>query len=208
MNAETDKKQEVRITDIRMPFGSMVIFMVKWAVASIPALILLTLLGTVLSGIIIGLLSSIRPTSGQQLSSKSIAIEEATPPSASIVPPPSSTAVAHRHPVPALIDLAKRAAEESAYVSKIQVRNVRRCDAGADCALVEIENDGDHSLKRAELTIYCLDSDGKALFQKNFVADKPIDPGETEEFSVYMVDLSPYWARYKLDVKALRVTFQ
>ena len=32
----------VIVTDVRMPFGSMVIFMVKWALASIPALLLLT----------------------------------------------------------------------------------------------------------------------------------------------------------------------
>jgi len=38
-NDESEKKQEVTVTDIRMPFGSMVLFMVKWAVASIPALI-------------------------------------------------------------------------------------------------------------------------------------------------------------------------
>jgi hypothetical protein len=31
----------VAVTDIHMPFVSMVIFMVKWAVASIPALIIL-----------------------------------------------------------------------------------------------------------------------------------------------------------------------
>lgn len=34
--------QHVIVTDVRMPFGSMVIFMVKWALASIPALLLLT----------------------------------------------------------------------------------------------------------------------------------------------------------------------
>lgn len=36
--------QRVVVTDIRMPFWSMVIFMVKWAVAAIPALIILFLL--------------------------------------------------------------------------------------------------------------------------------------------------------------------
>jgi uncharacterized membrane protein YdjX (TVP38/TMEM64 family) len=46
--------QTVRITDIRMPFGSMVVFMVKWAIASIPALIILTVLGALLWGILLG----------------------------------------------------------------------------------------------------------------------------------------------------------
>jgi hypothetical protein len=37
-------RQEVVVTDIRMPFFSMVIFMVKWAFAAIPALIILSLI--------------------------------------------------------------------------------------------------------------------------------------------------------------------
>jgi hypothetical protein len=37
-------RQEVVITDIHMPFWSMVAFMVKWAIASIPALLLLTII--------------------------------------------------------------------------------------------------------------------------------------------------------------------
>ncbi len=37
MNDETSRR--VIVQDIRMPFLSMVIFMVKWVIASIPALI-------------------------------------------------------------------------------------------------------------------------------------------------------------------------
>jgi hypothetical protein len=37
----------VVVTDIQMPFGSMVVFMVKWTLASIPALIILALLAGV-----------------------------------------------------------------------------------------------------------------------------------------------------------------
>jgi hypothetical protein len=33
---------EVRIVDVRMPFWSMVILMVKWAIAAIPALLILS----------------------------------------------------------------------------------------------------------------------------------------------------------------------
>lgn len=39
----------VVIVDIQMPFGSMVVFMVKWAIASIPAMLILGLIGLVLS---------------------------------------------------------------------------------------------------------------------------------------------------------------
>jgi hypothetical protein len=38
-----------------MPFGSMVTFMVKWALASIPAIIILFILGVVLAGILAGI---------------------------------------------------------------------------------------------------------------------------------------------------------
>ncbi len=37
--------RKVIVTDIQMPFGSMVVFMVKWVIASIPALIILAALG-------------------------------------------------------------------------------------------------------------------------------------------------------------------
>jgi hypothetical protein len=41
MSRMSDGKKEVVVTDIEMPFASMVVFMVKWAIASIPAMILL-----------------------------------------------------------------------------------------------------------------------------------------------------------------------
>jgi hypothetical protein len=39
--------QAVTVTDIRMPFWSMVVFLVKMAIAAIPALIILTCIGLV-----------------------------------------------------------------------------------------------------------------------------------------------------------------
>lgn len=41
--------REVTVTDVRMPFGSMVVFMIKWAIASVPA-------GIVLAAIWFGLM--------------------------------------------------------------------------------------------------------------------------------------------------------
>ena len=41
---ETESNQHVVVTDIRMSFWSMVVFMVKWAVAAIPAFIILAVL--------------------------------------------------------------------------------------------------------------------------------------------------------------------
>ncbi len=50
-NINNEKKsKEVVVTDIKMPFLSMVIFMIKWALASIPAIIILMILFTVFAG--------------------------------------------------------------------------------------------------------------------------------------------------------------
>ena len=45
---------EVSVTDINMPFLSMVRFMVKWAVASIPALLIVALVGFVFAVVLGG----------------------------------------------------------------------------------------------------------------------------------------------------------
>ena len=51
---------QVSIVDFNMPFGSMVSFMVKWAIASIPAIIILfiigLIIGTVFNGLVVSLL--------------------------------------------------------------------------------------------------------------------------------------------------------
>ena len=47
--------QSVAITDIHMPFGSMVVFMIKWAIAAIPALIILGLIYLVFFAVIVGM---------------------------------------------------------------------------------------------------------------------------------------------------------
>ena len=42
----SNQSNEVVVTNIKMPFGSMVVFMVKLAVATIPAMIILSAVGT------------------------------------------------------------------------------------------------------------------------------------------------------------------
>lgn len=52
-----DDSSPVSIVDVRMPFWSMVVFMVKAAIAAIPAVVILTFIGSVvmaLLGVIIG----------------------------------------------------------------------------------------------------------------------------------------------------------
>jgi hypothetical protein len=45
MSAEYER---VAVTDIKIPFRSMVVLMVKWAIATIPAFIILAPIGTIL----------------------------------------------------------------------------------------------------------------------------------------------------------------
>jgi len=52
---KSSNTNEVIIKDIKMSFSSMVEFMVKWAIASIPALIILVFIGVALAGLIAGL---------------------------------------------------------------------------------------------------------------------------------------------------------
>jgi len=54
MNEE--ESQSVVVTDIRMPFLSMVLFMVKWVVASIPAFIILSVIGSILMMLLGGMM--------------------------------------------------------------------------------------------------------------------------------------------------------
>jgi hypothetical protein len=43
---------KVVVTDIKIPFTSMVVLMVKWAIATIPALIMLMVIGSITLGVI------------------------------------------------------------------------------------------------------------------------------------------------------------
>ena len=42
--------QAVKVSDIDMPFGSMIVFMVKWAIAAIPAILILMVLFFIFGG--------------------------------------------------------------------------------------------------------------------------------------------------------------
>jgi hypothetical protein len=52
-----DTEQRVVVVDVNMKFGTMVVFLVKLAIASIPAAIILIVLGTAASLVLGGLFS-------------------------------------------------------------------------------------------------------------------------------------------------------
>ena len=57
--AAVSQARPVVVTDINIPFGSMVVFMVKWALAAIPAVIILILIFLILSAVTGGVLAGL-----------------------------------------------------------------------------------------------------------------------------------------------------
>ncbi len=53
---EENNKGEVTIVDVKIPFTSMVVLIVKTAIASIPAIIILTIIGMLTFGILGGII--------------------------------------------------------------------------------------------------------------------------------------------------------
>jgi len=51
----SDGTREVVVIDVKIPFLSMVTLLVKWALASIPAIIILFGIGALLSGLFAGI---------------------------------------------------------------------------------------------------------------------------------------------------------
>ena len=52
----------MRIIDVDMPFESMVGFMVKWALASIPAILILSVIGIVIVFVLASIGLAVRPS--------------------------------------------------------------------------------------------------------------------------------------------------
>lgn len=50
-----DDRREVVVTDIKIPFWSMVVLLVKWAIAAVPALLILMLIAALVS-IVLGMI--------------------------------------------------------------------------------------------------------------------------------------------------------
>ena len=58
-NYTNTKSKTVKVSDFDMPFGSMVVFMVKWAIASIPAILILMVLFAIFGGLILGIFATL-----------------------------------------------------------------------------------------------------------------------------------------------------
>jgi hypothetical protein len=198
-----EQPNRVSVTDVDMPFLSMVRFMVKWAIAAIPAMLLLMILGAIFWGMLLGFFTSLgAKTSG--------ASDRASPSAIS-----TGRAVGDSKPVAPQADdpIAK------AYLSKISVRNVRVGESvlGETGAFGEIKNEGDSTLKEVEITIFCLGPDGRPVFEKQYTpvlesefslsdANKPLKPGYSRKFGVKLDDAPTEWNK-KVTVSVTGVKF-
>lgn len=181
-------RQEIVVTDIHMPFGSMVTFMVKWAIASIPALIILVMLGAALWVFAIGFFSS-WGTTGRHTSASTPTHPESS----------GAEEVAYINKV---------------VVKNI---TVGKSVLGEPGVFGEVKNTGERTLREVEITINCLGADGKAVFEKSYdpvlVSDsgfgdnKPLKPGYSRQFGVKIDDAPSDWTK-KVDVKVSKVQFQ
>lgn len=52
--------QQVSVRDVSMPFGSMVVFILKWTLASIPAMLIIVLIAMILAAMFGGMFSALR----------------------------------------------------------------------------------------------------------------------------------------------------
>lgn len=59
MTSSDAGRSEVVVVDVQMPFMSMVGFMVKWTLASIPAIIILAVTAAILAGLFWGLIAGL-----------------------------------------------------------------------------------------------------------------------------------------------------
>jgi len=190
----------VAVTDFDMPFLSMVRFMVKWAVAAIPAIFIIMFAAALFWGIVLGAVTAL----GTALVRKDSAA--ATPTVA----------------IPDVASKSNGKIEDSAakdYLSRVVVSKVHVARTVLDHEGVfgEVKNTGDRTLKEVEITIYCLNADGKPIFEEKFYPvlatelsfgdqGQPLKPGYSRTFGVKMDDAPSEWAK-KVDVKVTSVAF-
>jgi hypothetical protein len=183
-----------------MPFWSMVAFMVKWAIASIPAFIILALL----TGTVIAL------TTGFVASLVASRLLDGDEPTASAPPASDSSVASPASPAPP-------PAQDLACV-EIRHVEVGESTLGDPGVFGEIKNVGDRTLTEVELTVYCLGADGQPVFEQTYHpvvasdmsfgdAGEPLKPNYSRKFGYNLEDAPSDWAR-KVRVEVTKVVAQ
>ena len=99
-------------------------------------------------------------------------------------------------------------AAENAYLSNLELRNIRVADAvlGGKGVFGEVKNLGDRSLKEVEIIVYCLGKDGRPVFEETYYPvlitdsvfstrdEKPLKPNYSEKFGYGLDDAPSDWS--------------
>ena len=119
-----------------------------------------------------------------------------------------------------LDEKAARYKEIQAYFQNIEVRNVHTGKGilGDVGVFGEVKNKGDKTLKKVEITTYCLDKEGKVVFEKEYPAvliseysfmgdNQPLKPNYSRQFGCKLNDAPSDWSG-KVRVDVTDVEFQ
>jgi hypothetical protein len=156
----------VSIRDIDIPFVSMVRFMVKWAIAAIPALVILTMLGALLWGLIIGIVAP--------LSRKATDASVDSRPTQTFPVSPLSTEPTAK-PVLALLNAT------SSYVGVSETSVVGQA-----------QNIGSEPLEAVVAIVIWTGPAGNFVMSDNaLVSTDPLPPGQTSRFQVTSTGVPP-----------------
>jgi hypothetical protein len=201
MNSETPPPRVI-VTDVQMRFGSMIVFMIKWALASIPALLILLMAGTLFWIAVAGMLLS------AALGTRSLSRSGgASTPTSSVPTANSSDSSA-----------SKTDAEAKAYISKVELIGIKVENGTVGKGVFgEVKNSGTRVLRKVEITIYYLGADGRAVSEKTYFPvlvtsmgfgqdNIPLKPGYSKKFGVRLDDAPSDWSG-KVDVKVTTVEF-
>lgn len=177
--------------------------MVKWAIASIPAVIILVVLTAMFWVAAVGFLTSVfqpahRVSTASPFSSSSLKFPIAFP-----TAPTGKSTVSQ---------------EESAYRDQVLVKNAKVAEGDTGLAVFgEIKNNGNRVLKEVDITVYCLDKDAKPIFEKIYYPvldssfggdERPVlKPGYSRHFGVKMNDAPSDWAK-KVNIKVTEIHFE
>ena len=105
------------------------------------------------------------------------------------------------------------------YLEKLEVRNIKISQdwSGNDGVFGDIKNHGDKTLTKVEITVYALDSNGMAVFEKTFNPvlvssysfnnEGPLKPNYSRSFGYRMDGAPSEWAK-KVDIKITDIEFE
>ena len=119
-----------------------------------------------------------------------------------------------------LDEKAARYKEIQAYFQNIEVRNVHTGKGilGDVGVFGEVKNKGDKTLRKVEITTYCLDREGKVVFEKDYTPvlisaysfmgdNQPLKPNYSRQFGCKLNDAPSDWSG-KVRVDVTDVEFQ